>query len=98
MCARKVASIIIIAKMPEFSHPCLGIRANAVAPGGVKTQIEAPFKSELAASVLGPIFQSTATPLAEPEEVAGTITYLLSDDASNVNGAIVMCDGGWSVI
>jgi len=27
-----------------------------------------------------------------------TITYLLSDDASNVNGAVIPCDGGWSAI
>ncbi len=27
-----------------------------------------------------------------------TITYLLSDDAGNMNGAIVACDGGWSAI
>ena len=35
---------------------------------------------------------------AEADELAATITYLLSDDASNMNGAIVTCDGGWSAI
>jgi NAD(P)-dependent dehydrogenase (short-subunit alcohol dehydrogenase family) len=32
------------------------------------------------------------------EQLAATITWLLSDDASNVNGAIVPSDGGWSAI
>lgn len=74
-----------------------GVRANAVAPGGVETGIEAPFKSELAGAVLGPIMAATAGPLASPEQLAATITYLLSDDSSNVNGVILPSDGGWSV-
>ena len=75
-----------------------GIRANAVAPGPVRTNIDAPFHSEFAAGVLGPIMQATVPPMAEPEELAAVITWLLSDDASNVNGAIIPSDGGWSAI
>jgi NAD(P)-dependent dehydrogenase (short-subunit alcohol dehydrogenase family) len=76
-----------------------GIRANAVAPGPVAaTNIEAPFKSEHAAGVLGPIMQTTVPPVATADQLAATITWLLSDDASNVNGAILPSDGGWSAI
>lgn len=75
-----------------------GIRANAVAPGPVATNIEAPFKSQHAASVLGPIMQTTVPPVATAEELAATITWLLSDDSSNVNGVILPSDGGWSAI
>ena len=75
-----------------------GIRANAVAPGPVATNIEAPFKSEHAARVLGPIMGTTIPPVASADQLAATITWLLSDDASNVNGAIVPSDGGWSAI
>ena len=75
-----------------------GIRANAVAPGPVATNIEAPFKSEHAAGVLGPIMQTTIPPVATAEQLAATITWLLSDDASNVNGTILPSDGGWSAI
>jgi len=75
-----------------------GVRANAVAPGAVMTNIEAPWKSQYAQSVLGPIMGATITSVATSEQLAATITWLLSDDASNVNGAIVACDGGWSVI
>ena len=32
------------------------------------------------------------------EQVAAAITFLLSDDAANINGAILPCDGGWSAI
>lgn len=75
-----------------------GIRANAVAPGGVETGIEAPFKSEHAAAVLGPLMGAMVSSAASPEQLAATITYLLSDDASNVNGVVLPCDGGWSVL
>lgn len=75
-----------------------GIRANAVAPGAVRTNIEAPFHSARAAEVLGGILQALIPSVATAAEVAATITYLLSDDATNVNGAIVTCDAGWSAI
>jgi len=74
-----------------------GIRANAVAPGAVATNIEAPFHSAYAAETLGPFF-AMMPPVAQPEELAAAITWLLSDDASNVNGVILPCDGGWSAI
>jgi NAD(P)-dependent dehydrogenase (short-subunit alcohol dehydrogenase family) len=36
--------------------------------------------------------------VATAEQVASAITFLLSDDAANVNDAILPCDGGWSAI
>ena len=35
---------------------------------------------------------------ATADQVAAAITFLLSDDAANINGAILPCDGGWSAI
>jgi NAD(P)-dependent dehydrogenase (short-subunit alcohol dehydrogenase family) len=75
-----------------------GIRCNAVAPGPVATSIEAPWRSTLAGQVLGPIMQATIPPIATPEELAAAITWLASDEASNVNGVIMACDGGWSAL
>ncbi len=75
-----------------------GIRCNAVAPGAVATNIEAPFKSERAQATLGPIMAATIPPVAAPEDEAALICFLLSDDAHNTNGAVVPCDGGWSAI
>ncbi|MFD0548119.1 hypothetical protein ACFQ0X_02300 [Streptomyces rectiviolaceus] len=34
--------------------------------------------------------------LAVAEELAASITFLLSEDAVNINGAILPSDGGWS--
>lgn len=75
-----------------------GIRCNAVAPGPVLTNIEAPFKSAHAGAVLGPLLQTNVPTPAQAYEQAAVISFLLSDEASNVNGAIVPVDGGWSAI
>jgi NAD(P)-dependent dehydrogenase (short-subunit alcohol dehydrogenase family) len=87
-----------LTKSTAVFYKSQGIRANAVAPGPVATNIEAPFASEHAAGVLGPIMQTTVPAVATAEQLAATITWLLSDDASNVNGAILPSDGGWSAI
>lgn len=75
-----------------------GIRANAVAPGAVLTNIEAPMRSQHAAGVVGPIMQAIVPAPASAEQLAASITWLLSDDAANVNGVILPSDGGWSAI
>ncbi|ROP78809.1 NAD(P)-dependent dehydrogenase (short-subunit alcohol dehydrogenase family) [Frigoribacterium sp. PhB107] len=75
-----------------------GIRTNAVAPGPTITNIEAPMKSRVAAAVLGPIMQATIPTPVEADVMAASITWLASDDASNVNGVVLASDGGWSAI
>ena len=37
-------------------------------------------------------------PIAEAAQLAASITWLLSDDATNVSGVILPSDGGWSAI
>ena len=75
-----------------------GIRSNGVAPGGTKTNImdmTKPIKGQKTMELLGPNMANT-TRTAEPEEVASCILFLASQDASNVNGTIMISDSGWS--
>jgi NAD(P)-dependent dehydrogenase (short-subunit alcohol dehydrogenase family) len=75
-----------------------GIRSNAVAPGGTKTNImdmSKPIKGATTLQVLG-ANMANASRTAEPEEVAACILFLASDDASNVNGVIMASDSGWT--
>lgn len=72
-----------------------GIRTNAVAPGPTATGIEGGMRSDFAAERLGPFF-GLIPQVATAQTLANSITWLLSDDAANVNGQILASDGGWS--
>ena len=65
---------------------------------GKNAIVEGAFRSEQAAAIVGPVLQATLPSVATAEQVAAAITFLLSDDAANINGAILPCDGGWSAI
>lgn len=89
--------IIGVTKSAAFMYGPKGIRVNSVAPGGVATGIPMPpSMSEYGSSRLAPFQQSIPT-IATAEHLAASITFLLSDDAVNINGAILASDGGWSV-
>lgn len=85
-------------KSTAFFYTPKGVRCNAVAPGAVATNIEAPFESEWAQERLGPFMQTNVPGVATPEQLAAAIAWLLSDDSANVSGAILPDDGGWAAI
>lgn len=91
-------AVIGITRNTAFMYAEQSIRCNAVAPGGVQTNIGAKFSSELGAQRLGPVMATNMPSVATPEALAATITYLLSPDAANNSGSVVTCDGGWDAI
>lgn len=90
-------AVVGITKSSSYMYAASGIRFNAVAPGPVATNIEASFASELGAERIGAAM-AVLPPVASSEQLAASITFLLSDDATNVTGAILPSDGGWSAI
>ena len=89
--------VIGLTRSAAFMYGPQGIRVNAVAPGGVATGIPFPERvSEAGSARLGP-FQAAIPSVATAEQLAASITFLLSDDATNINGAILTSDGGWAV-
>jgi NAD(P)-dependent dehydrogenase (short-subunit alcohol dehydrogenase family) len=89
-------AVVGITKSSAFMYAGEGIRFNAVAPGPVATNIQANFASQLGSDRVGMLL-STLPPIAEPAQLAASITFLLSDDGTNVTGVIMPSDGGWSV-
>lgn len=89
--------IIGVTKSAAFMYGPKGIRVNSVAPGGVATGIPfPPHVSEYGSGRLA-AFQGAIPSIATADQLAASITFLISDDAVNINGAIVASDGGWSV-
>lgn len=68
-----------------------GITTNVVAPGYVDTDMTAVLTDEQKAAIRG---QVPLGRYARPEEVAGTVTWLASDAAAYVTGAVIPVDGG----
>ena len=75
----------------------VGVRANAVAPGGIRTPLNSrviaeapdPVQAERDMAGLHPLER-----LGEPEEIAAVTAFLLSDEASFVSGQSIAVDGG----
>jgi 3-oxoacyl-[acyl-carrier protein] reductase len=68
-----------------------GIRVNAVAPGFIDTTRQ---KSAVGAARRSNVARTPAGRLGTPEEVAATVAFLASDDASFFVGATVSVNGG----
>ena len=71
-----------------------GIRVNALVPGIVETRFAAAIhqdqKLRAAMERLVPMGR-----IAQPEEMAGAVLYLVSDAASYTTGSCLTADGGW---
>src|SRR5699024_6737058 len=72
-----------------------GIRANAIAPGYIRTSLINTLSEDVVNQLenLHPIGR-----LGEPEEVAKTVLFLASDDASFISGVTLPIDGGYTAV
>lgn len=70
------------------------IRVNIVSPGATETEA---LKNLLPEEVLGYIASQTALQrLGRPDEIAKTVLFLASDEASFITGAELLVDGGYA--
>jgi len=79
--------VIGLTKTAAMEYGPKGIRVNAICPGGVMTNMTKGLASSPEEN--GPLRR-----LADPTEIANVIAFLISQEASYVNGAIVPIDGG----
>jgi 3-oxoacyl-[acyl-carrier protein] reductase len=68
-----------------------GVRANVVAPGYVKTQLTDVLPEEATAAMLA---NTALGRLGEPEDIAGAVRFLCSDEAAFITGDVLLVDGG----
>lgn len=90
-------AVVGFTKSVGFQYAKLGIRCNAIAPGGVNTNIAKtltapnPFGAERMQAGMAIMPRG-----GEPEEIAKVALFLASDDSSFVNGTTITADAGWT--
>jgi NAD(P)-dependent dehydrogenase (short-subunit alcohol dehydrogenase family) len=92
-CANK-AAIHSFTKSWADEYGPSGVRVNAVAPGPIATERQ----REFADHVEPMLARLPSRRMSTPEEVAAAVVFLASDDAANIQGAILSVDGGWAAV
>ena len=92
------AGLVSVTKTMAQEFIEYGIRVNAVAPGWIVTEMHFGKAADPAAEKKAleelTIASCIMKRLAKPEEIASTIAFLLSDDASYITGQTLHVDGG----
>ena len=68
-----------------------GVRANVVAPGYIHTRLTDVLPEEATNAML---VNTPLGKLGDPEDIAGAVRFLCSDEASFITGEVLLVDGG----
>jgi meso-butanediol dehydrogenase/(S,S)-butanediol dehydrogenase/diacetyl reductase len=92
-CASK-GGVVQLTRALAVEYGRKDLRINCLCPGGIETPFIGQFTlpDGVSQAALGRIMPLGR--MGKPEEVAGTVTFLASDDASYINGATIVVDGG----
>ena len=85
------AGIIGLTKALARELGSRGVRVNAVAPGYIATELTNVLSEEIRGAILA---NTPLGRLGEPEDVAGAVRFLCSDEAAFVTGEVLLVDGG----
>ena len=92
-CAAK-GGVIQMTKALAVEYSTHRIRVNAVAPGGMETpMLRLPFPEDASPQLQQRVRRSLLG-VAQPDDVANVVCFLLSEAASYMTGSIVVADGG----
>lgn len=96
-CASK-GGVVQLTKALAAEYLGRGVRANCVAPGGIKTPLQKAFH-QLPDGADPEVFRNLMTPLGNstPAEVAALIAFVASDEGRYMTGSVVSIDGGLTI-
>jgi NAD(P)-dependent dehydrogenase (short-subunit alcohol dehydrogenase family) len=92
-CASK-GGVVMLTRALSVEYGRKGVRINCLCPGGIETPMLSQFQlpegvPQAALMRIAPLGRH-----GQADEVAGTIAFLASDDATYINGAAIVVDGG----
>jgi NAD(P)-dependent dehydrogenase (short-subunit alcohol dehydrogenase family) len=89
--------VVLLTKNMALDYSPSGIRVNCVCPGGVETAMTEILQQD-ALKAIGDKLRGyhLLGRFAKPEEIAASILFLASDDASFVTGSSLVVDGGYT--
>ncbi|HSW40017.1 MAG TPA: glucose 1-dehydrogenase [Acidobacteriota bacterium] len=101
-CASK-GGLIQLALQAALEYGPKGIRSNVVAPGATKTEMLTQAMAGLSKAIKKDAFEvlTESVPLrraATPDEITGACSFLASDDAAFITGAVLLVDGGAAIV
>jgi 3-oxoacyl-[acyl-carrier protein] reductase len=79
--------VIAFTKWVAKDAGCYGIYVNAIAPGGIETEMSKGF--------VYPIEDLPISRMGKPEDVAQMVVFLASDASNYTTGQTINVDGGW---
>lgn len=89
-------ALIGLTKNIGFMYAQKGIRCNAIAPGGVNTNIGKNMKPDPFGYERCVSGGANMARMGNPEEIANVALFLASDDSSLVNATVITADAGWT--
>lgn len=96
--AASKGAIMQLTKVIAVEFGGAGIRANAVAPGVIETDILRGIVEDSRATLKSYGPQQPLGRVGQPEEIAEVIAYLASPRASFITGTLVVADGGYTAL
>ena len=91
------AAVVSLTKNTAYMYMPNGIRCNAIAPGGIATEISNSMgMPNMAGYSRVKNVLATAPPPGSAEQIASAALFLASDDSSYVSGDVLLVDGGWA--
>lgn len=90
-------AVIGFTKNTGFMYAQQGIRCNAIAPGGVETNIGSSM-TQISEFGFGRTQPGMAVNprMGKPKEIAGVALFLASEESSFINGSVIVADAGWT--
>jgi len=90
------AAVIILTKRLAFELGKYGIRVNAVAPGWVETDLTTKGRKEEEIEKIKEALRNRTSlrMTGKPEDIAGIVLFLASEEARYITGQIIVADGG----